>query len=67
MHSKDTVEFLRKVLDEAWVSLTPKQQMSMARSDMAAAILAAAAGGERDPTKLREIAIGNREIVLQVA
>lgn len=67
MHSKETVEFLRRILDEAWASLTPQQQMSTTRSDMAAALLAAAAGGERDPAKLREIAIGNPEIVLQVA
>ena len=67
MHSKDTVEFLREVLDEAWASLTSKQQMSTRRSDMASAILEAAARGERDPAKLKEIAIGNREFVLQVA
>ncbi len=67
MHSKETSEFLRTVLDEAWASLSPKRQMSMRRSDMASAILAAAAEGERDPAKLREIAIGDQEIVLQVA
>ena len=67
MHSKDTVEFLRRILDEAWASLTPQQQMSTTRSGMAAALLAAAASGERDPAKLRKIAIGNPEIVLQVA
>jgi len=66
MHSKETVDFLRSILDEAWASLTPKQ-MSMTRSDMAAAILQAAAQGERDPDTLRDIALGSREIVLQVA
>ena len=30
MHSKDTVEFLRSILDEAWMSLTPRQKMSFA-------------------------------------
>ena len=42
MHSKDTVEFLRSILDEAWISLTPRQKMSIRRSDMAAFILEAA-------------------------
>jgi hypothetical protein len=41
--------------------------MSMARSDLAAAILKAAADGERNPERLREIARGDREIVVQVA
>jgi hypothetical protein len=67
MHSKETVEILRAVLDEAWASLTPTQQMSTRRSDMAAAILHAAAQGERDPLKLKDTALGAREIVLQVA
>ena len=67
MHSKETVEFLRTVLDEAWASLSPNQQMSIARSDLAAAILKAAADGERNPERLREIARGDREAVVQVA
>ena len=67
MHSKETVEFLRMVLDEAWASLTPSQRMSTSRSDVAATILKAAADGERNPDKLREIARGDREIVIQVA
>ena len=67
MHSKETVELLRVVLDEAWNSLTPRQQMSARRSDMAAVILEAAARGEHDPVRLRALAVGAREIVLQVA
>ena len=67
MHSKDTVEFLRSILDDAWASLTPRQQMSMRRSDMAAAMLEAAAKGERDPERLKATALGSREIVLRVA
>ena len=67
MHSKETLELLREILDEAWASLSPRQQMSTTRSDMAAAILQAAARGEHDPAKLRELAIGTSGIVLQVA
>ena len=67
MHSKDTVELLRNVLEEAWSSLPPRQQMGARRSDMAAAILHAAAKGERDPAKLRKLAVRSREIVLEVA
>ena len=67
MHSKDTVEFLRSILDEAWMSLTPRQKMSIRRSDMAAFSLEAAARGERDPAILKQLAVGSREIVLEVA
>ena len=67
MHSKDTVEFLRAVVDDAWNSLTPRQQISTRRSDMAAVVLEAVAQGERDPAKLKQIACGPREVVLQVA
>ena len=61
------LEVMRVALDEAWRCVPERERTRHRHSDMAAALLAAAASGERDPAKLREIAIGNPEIVLQVA
>jgi len=67
MHSKATVELLKTVVKEAWVSLTPEQRKGVHRSDMAAAILQKAAQGERDPAKLKEVARASRKNVSRVA
>jgi hypothetical protein len=52
-----TVALLRKTLDRAWASLPPRRQAVMSRSVMAERILKAARQGERDPERLRALAL----------
>ena len=56
-YDPETVNTMKAVLEEAWNSLPPAQQARTTRSDMAARILKAAAGGERDPDRLRATAL----------
>jgi hypothetical protein len=53
----ETVEVLKTVLEDAWASLVPTEQARTSKSEMAARILEAAADGERDPAKLRTMAL----------
>jgi hypothetical protein len=53
----DTVALLRTTLDHAWTSLKPGQQAATSRSILAERILRAAARGERDPDRLRALAV----------
>jgi hypothetical protein len=50
-------ETLRRVLDEAWNSLTPDEKASALKSDMALRILHLAQQGQRNPAKLRATAV----------
>jgi hypothetical protein len=51
-----TVALLREILEEAWVSLPPRQQETMSRSLLAQRILKSAAQGERDRKRLFDAA-----------
>ncbi|HET7848768.1 MAG TPA: hypothetical protein VFL51_06880 [Pseudolabrys sp.] len=53
----DTIELLRKVLDDAWASLSPVQQARLSKAEMAQRILRLAASGERDRIRLRARAL----------
>jgi hypothetical protein len=53
----ETIDLLRSVLDEAWGSLRPEQQAQRSKSLLAAIILKLAATGERDPIRLRTLAV----------
>jgi hypothetical protein len=53
----ETIDLLRSVLDEAWESLRPDQQAQQSKSLLAAIILKLAATGERDPIRLRTLAV----------
>ena len=53
----ETIDLLRSVLDEAWGSLRPEQQAQRSKSLLAAIILKLAATGERDPLRLRTLAV----------
>jgi hypothetical protein len=48
---------LRRVLDDAWEALSPRQQTQANKSIMAQELLKLAADGERDPTRLCEFAV----------
>ena len=49
----ETIALMRRVLDEAWESLSPNAQALTSKTFIAERILKLAAGGERDPTRLR--------------
>jgi hypothetical protein len=53
----ETIEVLRKVLDEAWDALPPTRKQTVPKTELAERILASAALGERDPERLRAIAL----------
>jgi hypothetical protein len=56
-YDPETVTLLRAALDTAWANLTPGQQTSTSKSDLAERILLLAAKGERDPIRLRTRAV----------
>jgi hypothetical protein len=53
----ETIEMLRKVLDEAWDALSPSGKQTTLKTELAERILAAAGLGDRDPKRLRSIAL----------
>jgi hypothetical protein len=53
----ETIELMRKALDDAWATLPANRQAIMSRTLMAERILAAAKLGERDPIRLRAHAL----------
>jgi hypothetical protein len=53
----ETVELLRTAVDAAWDALTPSRKQTVLRSELAQRILVAAGQGERDPDRLRTIAL----------
>jgi hypothetical protein len=57
VHDPDTIGMLRRVLDDAWATLLPHQQTQANKSIMAQGLLKLAADGERDPTRLCELAL----------
>ena len=52
-----TIEMLARTLASAWDSLAPEQRACTSRLFMAGQMLTAAAKGERDPARLRAIAL----------
>jgi hypothetical protein len=53
----ETVALLRETLDDAWACLRPQEQATTSRTQLAEAILALAAEGERDPDRLLDAAL----------
>lgn len=56
----ETIELMRKVLDEAWEGLPPTRRQAALKTDLAVRILSAAGHGERDPDRLRAVALYGR-------
>ena len=56
-YDPETLELLRKALDEAWSSLPNERRAKMLKSEMAFRILKRASEGERDPIRLRAAAV----------
>ena len=60
----ETVALLRETRDDAWACLRPQERATMSRTQLAEAILALAAEGERNPDRLLDAALmaaGNYE------
>jgi hypothetical protein len=53
----DEIKLMRSVLDEASIILPKAERTSAMKAKLASRILAAAAKGERDPNKLRIVAL----------
>jgi hypothetical protein len=51
-YDPQTVEMLRTVLEDAWAALPENRRGNDMKTELAERILAAAAGGERDPERL---------------
>jgi hypothetical protein len=56
-HHPDTIGMLRQVLDDAWATLPPRLQTQANKAFIAQELLKLAADGERDPTRLCELAV----------
>jgi hypothetical protein len=53
----ETINLMKNCLEDVWVSLSPAMRSSTTRSALAERILKKAAGGERDPVRLRASAL----------
>jgi len=53
----ETTEMMRTVLDEAWDALPASRRQTVLKTELAGRILLAAKLGERDPDRLRTIAL----------
>jgi hypothetical protein len=53
----ETIELMRQILEEAWDSLPPDARALTSKTTVAERILRLAAGGERDPIRLRTYAL----------
>ena len=56
-HDPATIGMLRQVLDDAWATLSPQLQTQANKAVIALELLKLAADGERDPTRLCELAV----------
>jgi hypothetical protein len=52
-----TIKLLSTVLEEAWEALPTSRKQTVLKSELAERLLAAAEMGERDPERLRAIAL----------
>jgi hypothetical protein len=53
----ETIELLKEVLEKAWNALPASRKRTVQKTELAERILAAAGRGERDPDRLRVIAL----------
>jgi hypothetical protein len=56
-YDPETVTLLQAALDAAWDTLSAAQQARTTKSELARRMLKLAAGGERDPARLRARAV----------
>ena len=53
----EIIDAMRSAVDEAWSLMRPEERAKSSKSLLAIRVLEAAAGGERDPDKLRAQAL----------
>ena len=53
----ETIQLLEIILEQAWATLSPSQQRTALKSDLARRVLSAASRGERNPDRLRAVAL----------
>jgi hypothetical protein len=53
----ETIQLLEIILEQAWALLSPEQQRTALKADLARRILAVAGRGERNPDRLRAVAL----------
>ena len=53
----ETVSLLRAALDDAWARVRPELREAISQSILAEALLKSAATGERNPERLRDVAL----------
>ncbi len=53
----ETIDFLKKTLDDAWNCLPPERQAATLKTTLAERILKSAAEGERDRGRLLDVAL----------
>ena len=53
----ETLKVLRVTLDETWASLRPDERARSSKTMLAVRLLEVAAAGERDPVRLRALAL----------
>ncbi len=53
----ETVPLLRETLEDAWACLPPERRATTSRTLLAERILKSAAKGERNPERLRDVAL----------
>jgi hypothetical protein len=58
-YDPETLDLLRRVLDEIWISFSLEEQRRVVKSEIAARLLKAATDGELDPARLRARALAN--------
>jgi hypothetical protein len=56
-YDPETLDVMRRALDEAWASLPEDRKNKFLKIDMADRVLSRAATGERDPAKLQAAAL----------
>jgi hypothetical protein len=55
----ETLNVLRSTLDETWASLRPEERARSSKTMLAVRIIEIAAAGERDPVRLRNLALAD--------
>jgi hypothetical protein len=58
VYQPETIVVMRQALDEAWAALSSDERQRTSKTELALRILELATRGERDPRRLRALAIG---------
>jgi hypothetical protein len=59
VHTPETLQLLRDALDDTWAALRPHERARTSKTALAAQLVAMAVAGERDPARLRSMALNS--------